>query len=90
MTGHADLFTFLERKIGGTITFGDNNKGHIISIGNIGNIDKALIENVLLVKGLKHNLLSISQLCDKGYNVKFEFDACVIFDSNNVVLFRGF
>ena len=88
MTGHAELFTFLENK-GGTIIFGDNNKGHIISIGSIGDIDKPLIENVLLVKGLKHNLLSISQLCDKSYNVKFECDACIISNSNDVVLFRG-
>jgi len=27
---------------------------------------------VQLVKGLKHKLLSISQICDKGLNVTFE------------------
>ena len=87
--GHAELFTFLESKEGGSVTFGDNNKGHITGIGSIGNFDKPLIKNVLLVKGLKHNLQSISQLCDKGYNVKFKCDACIISDSNDLVLFRG-
>jgi len=26
---------------------------------------------VLLVEGLKHSLLSVSQLCDRGYKVSF-------------------
>ena len=46
------------------MTFGDNGKGRIIGHGSIGNNSSSLIENVLLVDGLKHNLLSISQLCD--------------------------
>lgn len=29
------------------------------------------IEGVLLVKGLKHNLLSVSQLCDNRYSIVF-------------------
>ena len=53
--------------------FGDNGKGRIIGHGSIGNNSLSLIENVLLVDGLKHNLLSISQLCDKGFKVIFEF-----------------
>ena len=35
-------------------------------------------ENVLLVEGLKHSLLSVSQLCDKGYKVSFDSEKCVI------------
>ena len=37
-----------------------------------------LIENVCLVENLKHNLISISQLCDKGYKVVFDKTRCVI------------
>ena len=37
-----------------------------------------LIENVCLVENLKHNLLSISQLCDKGYKVVFYKTRCII------------
>ena len=29
------------------------------------------IKNVLYVNGLKHNLLSISQLCNKGFKIEF-------------------
>jgi len=35
------------------------------------------------VKGLKHSLLSISQLCDKGYKIMFEPDQCLITDSKS-------
>ena len=37
-----------------------------------------IIENVFLVDGLKHNLLSISQLCDKGNRVIFESSICLV------------
>jgi len=40
-----------------------------------------IIKDVLLVDGLKHNLLSISQLCHKGYKITFEPNHCVIADS---------
>ena len=90
MTGHPDLFAVLHHKEGGTVTFGDNNKGLIIGIGNIGNIDKPLIKDVLLVKGLKHNLLSISQMCDTGYNVSFNHDACLIADTNENIISKRY
>ena len=48
----------------------------------LGNHNKPLIENVFLISGLKHNLLSISQLCDKGYKINFEKDACLFYDEN--------
>ena len=55
----------------GVITFGGNHKGRIIRVGKACIPPYPPIDNVLLVKGLKHNLLSISQLCDNGYNVTF-------------------
>ena len=53
-------------------------KKKIISKENISNKSNLLIEDVLLVYYLKHNLLSISQLYDKGYNIKFESNAYII------------
>lgn len=55
----------LSQKNWGFITFIDNEKGRIIGQWNIGNDNFSLIENVLLVNDLNHNLLSISQLYDK-------------------------
>ena len=42
------------------MTFGDNTKERIIRHENVDNNISFLIENVLLVDGSKHNLLSIS------------------------------
>ena len=72
MTGDESQFITLDAKNGGMVTFGDNGKGKIIGIGNIGIAPFKYIKNILLVDGLKYNLLSISQFCDKGYKVIFE------------------
>ena len=71
MTGNQSKFVNLSRKDGGLVTFGDNKEGKIIGKGT-------LIENVLLVDGLKQDLLSISQLCDKGFRVIFDKNNCII------------
>ena len=40
--------------------------------------DNVIIEKVALVDGLKHNLLSINQLCDNGNKVHFSQKSCFI------------
>ena len=67
MIGDFSKFSTFTKKDGGFVTFGDNAKGKIIR-----NSSPPIIENLLLVDNLNHNLLSISQLCDKGYRVVFE------------------
>jgi hypothetical protein len=72
----------------GFVTFGDNSRGKIIGVGNVDNYLSSCIENVLLVNGLKHNLISISQLCDKDYKVIFDKNECIITNAlNNQILF---
>ena len=87
MTGDSTLLSNFEERAGPSITFGDDSKGFTLGYGIIskGNV---IIDNVALVKGLKHNLLSISQLCDRGHQVWFSTEACVISDKkdNKVVL----
>ena len=60
MTGDRSLFLTLTMKEGGTVGFGGNQTGKIIGSGTIGN-SSISINNVWLVDGLRHNLLSISQ-----------------------------
>ena len=83
MTGDSSHFSMLTSKEEGYVTFGDNNKGKIIGKRTIGNKSSFSIDDMLLVDGLKHNLLSISQLCDKGYIVRFESNVCIIEKPNN-------
>ena len=71
MTGNKAMFVTLQPKDAGYVTFSDNSNGKIIGVGSISKNPSTIIENVLLVEGLKHNFLSISQLCDKGYRVIF-------------------
>ena len=71
MTGDKSKLVDLVYKKGGFVTYGDNNKGQILGEGCIKSQGKIIIRNVLYVKCLKHNFLSISQLCDKGLKVEF-------------------
>ena len=68
MIGDKSKFAFLTKRKGGYVSFGNNAKGKIIGQDNTGNDTYSLIENVLLVDGLKHNILSISQICDRFWN----------------------
>jgi len=78
MTGNLTQFISLKLKAEGHVTYGDNNRGRILGRGDVGTKDSTTIDNVLYVEGLKHSLLSISQLCDKGYKVNFEANTCTI------------
>jgi GAG-pre-integrase domain/Pol polyprotein, beta-barrel domain len=90
MTGNKSQFQTLQNKDGGEVAFGGKDKGKIIGIGKVGKNSSNSIDDVLLVKGLNHNLLSISQLCDKGYKVMFETSFCAILDKHsNEIKFIG-
>ncbi|RDX83382.1 hypothetical protein CR513_35703, partial [Mucuna pruriens] len=69
------------------ITFGGNQKGKKVRIDKIGKTHFPTIENALFFEGLKHNILSISQLCDNGHDVSFNKEKQVkgSFKSKNVV-----
>ena len=72
------------------MTFGDNKKGEIIAKGKVGKSSSYCIDNVFLVEGLRHNLLSISQFCDKGNSVSFTSNFCrIINDNTGKVVLEG-
>ena len=78
MTGEKSKFVNLSLKQEGHVTYGDNNKGKILGRGTIGDKSNFLIHDALYVEGLNHSLLSISQMCDKGYQVTFKSNTCEI------------
>jgi len=61
-------FTRKERRF---VSYGDNNQGKILGKGVVGNPSTITIKDVMLVDGLKHNLLSISQFYDNGFTITF-------------------
>ena len=47
------------------------------------------LNEVLLVKGLTANLISISQLCDLGFKVNFTKSECLVTNEKQTVVMRG-
>lgn len=75
---HTNFITLKEENRGG-VTFGANTTARITGKGML-SLDngKTKIENILYVEGLKHNLLSFSQLCDQGHTLTFHSQGCEI------------
>ena len=68
MIGNKCLLSNFKEKDGPAIIFRNNNSGKVEGYGMIGNGVVSSSE-VAFIEGLKHNLPSISQLCDKGHQV---------------------
>ena len=90
MTGEKSNFLSLATTQRGSVAFGNGKSGTIIGIGKIGESLSHSIEDVYLVDGLKHNLLSMSQLCDKDNLIVFTSNRCLVLnmDTGDIV-FRG-
>ena len=72
------------------MAFGNGKSGTIIGIGKIGESLSHSIDGVYLVDGLRHNLLSVSQLCDKDNLVVFLPNRCLTVNMNTGdVVLRG-
>jgi len=76
------MFLTLTMKDGENVKFGGNQAGKIIGTGTIGNCSIS-INNLWLVDCHKHNLLSISQFCDNGYDVMFDKTNSAIVNKND-------
>ena len=72
------------------MAFRNDNSGTIVGIGKIGESLSHLIDNVYLVDRLQHNLLSVSQLCDKDNLIVFSPIHCLVVNMNTGdVVLRG-
>ncbi|CAM8951647.1 unnamed protein product [Rhodiola kirilowii] len=79
MTGNPAWFDSLQKYSGESIIFGNKSKGSVIAIGEVRFSDSIRIKEVILVEGLRYNLLSVSQLCQNGKNhVVFNSDDCLV------------
>jgi hypothetical protein len=92
MTGERRIFTSFEKNKceSDCITFSDNSQGQILGFGKIAITTEHSISKVLLVESLDYNLLSVSQLCEKGYNCLFTDKGVTIFRrSDGFFAFKG-
>jgi len=65
MTGEKSNFLSLTASNGGSVTFENGKSLTIVGVGKIGESLSYSIDNVYLVDGLQHNLLSVSQLSSR-------------------------
>jgi hypothetical protein len=63
------------------ITFGDNGKGRVLSVGTVKVSESVTLRRVSFVKSLGCNLLSVSQLLDEGFEVHFKMGCSRVLDS---------
>ena len=84
MTGYKGKFISLSESKSGIVTFGNDAPGKIKGKGMVSlSNGKGKAQDVLLVDGLKHNLLIVIQMCDKGCEVLFTSKDCKIKSVNS-------
>jgi hypothetical protein len=84
MTGDKDKFLSISKSKTRNVTFGNDEPGKIqckgmVSLSN----GKGKSQDVLLVDGLKHNFLSVIQMCERGCEVVFTSKDCKIKSVNS-------
>jgi len=79
MKGDKSKLLSLKENKSGSVTFGNDGLGNIIGKGlvNLSN-GRSKAQEVLFFDGLKHNLLSVSHICDRGCEVTFTAKNCKI------------
>ncbi|KAK8956709.1 hypothetical protein KSP39_PZI001099 [Platanthera zijinensis] len=83
MTGtKSNLREFIQVKDRPKVIFGGADKGITRGYGKISN-GLVTFTKLAYVKGLEHNLISISQLCDLDYDISFHKDECLINKSSD-------
>ena len=77
MTGDKNKFLSLKEGKTGNVTFGNDAPGKIRGKGMVSlSNGQGKAQDVLFVERLKHNLLSVSQVCDRGCEVVFNSKEC--------------
>ena len=89
MTGDKTLFKTLKEKVGDYVTFGDGSHAQVLGKGTIEIPRLPLLKDVLYIKGLKANLLSITQICDEDFLVQFSKKGCIIINEEEIQVLEG-
>jgi hypothetical protein len=73
------MFIAMKKERDGSVSISNNHSVKIIGRGTITLGGKyAMVENVLLVEDMKHNLVNVIQMCDQGHTPQFNSDKCEI------------
>ncbi|WVZ58113.1 hypothetical protein U9M48_008419 [Paspalum notatum var. saurae] len=87
MTGHRKWFSSLNAvSTKEYITFGDNGQGKVLGVGSVSLSAKLSLREVAFLRNLGFNLVSVSQLLDEGYEVRFKKGACCVLDAEETLV----
>ena len=89
MKGDKSLFKSLKEKVGDYVTFSDGSHAQVLGKGTVEIPRLPLSKDVLYIKGLKVNLLSITQICDEDFLIQFSKKGCVIIDEEGIQVLEG-
>ena len=89
MTGDKSLFKTLKEKEDGFMTFGDSSHSQVLGKGLVDILGLPLLTDVLYIKGLKVNLLSVTQICDEDFVVQFLKKRHLILNEEGVQVLKG-
>ena len=89
MIGDKSLFKTLKEKEDGFMTFGDGSHSQVLGKGIVDILGLPLLTDVLYIKGLKVNLLSITQICDEDFVVQFLKKRHLILNEEGVQVLKG-
>ncbi|KAI3819652.1 hypothetical protein L1987_13496 [Smallanthus sonchifolius] len=84
MTGNVILLEDVKQIDGGYVAFAGNKGGYITGQGTLKD-DKVKFEKVNYVEQLEHNLLSVSQVCDRKFSFHFNDVECYILKPGFVI-----
>nr|GEY75691.1 integrase, catalytic region, zinc finger, CCHC-type, peptidase aspartic, catalytic [Tanacetum cinerariifolium] len=87
MSNRALLTNFVEKFLE-MVRFGNNDFAMIAGYGDVV-IGSMTIKKVYYVEGLRHNLFSVRQFCDKGLEVAFRKSTCFVRNEDGVDLLTG-
>lgn len=84
------MFIDFKIKERGIVSYGDKNQGKNLGKGVVGNPSTTIIKDVMLVDGLKDNILNVSQFCDHGITITFITHSCIIeHNTDTDIVFKG-
>lgn len=89
MIGDTSNFLSLKANQGDGVSFGRGHKGSILEIGRIRKFANNSINYVYYENGIKYTFFSISQLCDRGNEVKFMTNKCLVTNSSTTSVFMS-
>ncbi|KAJ9553055.1 LOW QUALITY PROTEIN: hypothetical protein OSB04_017100 [Centaurea solstitialis] len=84
MTGTLELLSSYKKQEGSSVAFRVNQKGKIKGYGMIVK-GEVRMNQMSYVDGLKHNLISVSQLCDNELDVMFKIKYCIMYKADTLI-----